>query len=194
MIQKDTESFLQNVALLVLDMQAGFLKVVSAQEKLIRRTAFAIETAGLFGMRTFFTEQSPDKLGHTEESLLNAAGLDSPDSAIVFPKNTFSALSVDSLCNQLTNHDIHHLLVCGLEVPICVYQTALSALELEMQVTLISDAIGGRREEDFPPVLSTLQDHGCYLLPSETIFYSLLSTAAHPAFRDMTALVKKYSQ
>ena len=34
---------------------------------------------------------------------------------------------------------------------------------------------------------------GCHVLPSETVFYSILHEADHPQFREFTSLVKKYS-
>ena len=194
MIPDDTESFLQNVALLVVDMQPAFLKSISDSEVLLRRTTFATEAASLFGLRTFFTEQSPDKLGHTHQSLLQASDVEGSETQIIFPKNAFSALASEPLVDQIRNHEIHHLLLCGIEIPICVYQTALSAMDMDLQITLLTDCIGGRRPEDFSPVLRTLDSCGCYLLPSETVFYSLLKTASHPAFRKMTALVKRYSR
>lgn len=194
MIPEDTESFLQNVALLVVDMQPVFLKSIPGSEVLLRRTTFAVETASLFGLRTFFTEQSPDKLGHTHQDLLDASEVEGSETQVIFPKNAFSALASEPLVNQIRNHDIHHLLLSGIEIPICIYQTALAAMDMDLQVTVLTDCIGGRRQEDFSPVLRTLDSCGCYLLPSETVFYSLLKTASHPAFREMTSLVKRYSR
>lgn len=193
MIPDDTESFLQNVALLVVDMQPTFLKVVPGSETLVKRISFAVEAASLFGLRIFFTEQSPEKLGHTHGGLLEASGMGGSETQSIFPKSAFSALAVEPLVAQLRLHEIHHLLLCGIEVPICVYQTALAAVDMDLQITLLTDCVGGRRPEDFPAVLSTLESCGCYLLPSETVFYSLLKTASHPAFRKMTSLVKQYS-
>lgn len=192
-IPEDTESFLRNVVLIVVDMQPGFLQAIPEHEALVRRTAFSIEGASLFGLRVLFTEQNPDKLGPTHPDLLRACGAAEGEPGVVFPKMAFSALALEPLMDELHQHEVNHILLAGIEVPICIYQTALSAVDVDIQVTLLSDCIGGRRHRDFPSVLSTLESCGCYHLPSETVFYSLLKTAAHPAFKQMTRLVKKYS-
>jgi len=185
-----------SAALLVLDMQPGFLKAVPGQQKLLSRTRFAVEAATLLDIRVFFTEQSPEKLGSTHPDLMEAAALESGGADRenrIFPKTCFSALDSKALASRLADDQIEHLLLAGIEAPICVYQTALSALENDFQITLLSDCIGGRRSEDLPPVFELLRTHGCYPLPSECVFYSILKTADHDAFRAMTALVKKYS-
>ena len=40
--------------------------------------------------------------------------------------------------------------------------------------------------------MDALARSGVHLLPSETIFYSLLHDAGHPFFKEFTKLVKKY--
>jgi nicotinamidase-related amidase len=192
-IPEDTESFLRNVVLLVVDMQPGFLKAIPHQELLLRRTAFAIEAANLFGLRTLFTEQNPQKLGHTHPLLIKACEVEGDESRIVFPKLAFNALAVEPLMEELHHHEVNHILLTGIETPICIYQTALAAIDIDIQITLLTDCVGGRRSEDAGPVLSTLESCGCYLLPSESVFYSLLKSASHPAFKELTRLVKFYS-
>ena len=85
-----------------------------------------------------------------------------------------------------------HLLICGLETPICVYQTAVDALKAGYKVTLLADCLGARRAGDAATVLAQLVHAGCQVLPAETVFYALLHEASHPYFRNYTKLVKKY--
>src|SRR5690606_1291286 len=111
----------------------------------------------------------------------------------IFPKTSFSALQAPGLREVLANAKIDHLILAGLETPICVYQTAIEATNDDFSVTLLSDCLGARRENDARAVLASLAQIGCHVLPSETVFYSILSDSEHPAFREYTALVKKYS-
>ena len=83
------------------------------------------------------------------------------------------------------------MLLAGIETSICIYQTALQALSANIGVTLLSDCISERRIEDRAPVLEQLLSMDAHVLPSETIFYSLLGSAEHPQFREFNKLVKE---
>jgi nicotinamidase-related amidase len=178
------------LALLIVDAQDVFLRALpAAGARLTRRCAFVAATAQLLKIPTAITEQVPAKLGPTHAEVLDAAGKGVP----VFGKNTFSALAADGLGEWLRKAGATHLLVAGLETPICVYLTVLDALADDFEVTVLSDATGGRRPEDFPPAHRLMESAGARLLPSETVFYSILRDATHPLFREFTALVKKYA-
>jgi nicotinamidase-related amidase len=79
------------------------------------------------------------------------------------------------------------------ETPVCVYQTAIDALRSGLQVTVLADCVGARRPDDAQVCLQALARAGAHLLPAETVFYSVLGSAEHPAFRAYTELVKRYA-
>jgi nicotinamidase-related amidase len=87
---------------------------------------------------------------------------------------------------------LERLVICGVETPVCVFQTAADALKGGLAVTVLSDCVGARREADARVCLDALARAGAEVLPSETLFYSLLGGAAHPFFRGYTELVKIY--
>jgi nicotinamidase-related amidase len=178
------------LALLLVDLQDAFLRALPAGgDSLARRCSFAAAAASLLGIPTAFTEQAPAKLGPTNPAIRAAANPDAP----AFAKTAFSAFGADALDPWLRSHDISHLLIAGLETPICIYLTALDALAADFEVTVLADATGGRRTEDFPLIFRQLESAGARLLPSETVFYSILRDAAHPRFRTFTTLVKQYA-
>jgi len=176
----------QHLGLLVVDMQDSFLKAIPGCDALVRRCCFATRAAELLGVAVAATEQLPAKLGGTTEALAGAWGAETP----IFEKSTFSALEADGLSRWIEANQIDHLLLAGIETSICIYQTALQALGEEIGVTLLSDCIAERRTEDRPAVLQQLLAMEAHVLPSETIFYSLLGDAGHPQFREFTQLVK----
>lgn len=179
---------LPGVLLLCVDAQPVFLKAVANGADLARRCSFAVEAAVRLGIEVAFTEQMPAKLGGTDSALLKLA----PDAA-VYAKNAFSVFGDDGIRDALRKRDIEHIILCGLETPVCIYQTALGALEAQLQVTVLTDAVGARRQVDAEVCLAALARSGVHLLPGETVFYSLLHDADHPFFRDFTKLVKKYA-
>jgi len=175
-----------HLGLILIDFQECFLKAMPERERLLKRTTFALKAAELLEVAVAATEQLPAKLGHTSEAL---SGVWSPNTP-VFEKSAFSAFDAVGLDRWIEANQIDHLLIAGIETSICVYQTALHALGEEIGVTLLSDCISERRAEDRAPVLEQLLTMEAHVLPSETIFYSLLGSADHPQFRKFTQLVK----
>jgi nicotinamidase-related amidase len=185
----DTFSPFSGALLLCVDLQPVFLGAVDNGAQLLRRCRFAVQAAKGLGIPVAFTEQVPQKLGGTAPELLKLA----PD-AKLFEKKTFSALADDGIRDAIRAMDVEHLIICGLETSICVYQTALDALDAQLQVTILSDVVSARRPEDAKVCLDALRARShVYVLPSETVFYSLLQDVKHPFFKTFTQLVKEYA-
>jgi nicotinamidase-related amidase len=175
--------------LLCVDMQPVFIGAIHEGMRVRRRCEFAIAAATGIGMPVAFTEQVPQKLGATAAELLELA-----PQAPVWNKNTFSALADEAVRGHvLRQREVQHLLICGIETPVCVYQTAIAALAEGLQVTVLSDAVGARRPDDARVCLDALSRSGAHVLPSESVFYSLLHDVGHPFFREYTRLVKRHS-
>ena len=173
--------------LLCIDLQPAFLAAIADSQRVHWRCSFALEAAKGLGLSVLFTEQVPEKLGHTAEDLL--ALCDGPE---VMGKDTFSIFGDKKIKAHLAEKGLKKLLICGIETPVCVYQTARDALKAGYHVTLLSDCLGARRAGDATAALAQLAHDGCQVLPAETVFYGLLHHARHPFFRPYTALVKKY--
>ncbi len=181
---------LEDTLLLCVDMQPKFVAAVVDGATIRRRCEFAVAAAIALGIPVAFTEQVPQKLGHTSPELIDLA-----PRAPIWPKNTFSAFADDGIREALTRQrDVQHILLCGIETPICVYQTAIAALASDLQVTVLSDAVGARRSEDARTCLEALARAGAHVLPTETVFYALLHDVTHPFFRTFTQLVKTYNE
>ena len=175
-------------ALIIIDVQEAFLETLPNPSAFLRRCCFACKAASLLEIPIVITEQAPEKLGYCHPAIIDSAPV-----AKVFPKETFSAMKLVELIQHLEESNVEHLIMAGLETPICVYQSAIEALRLNFNVTLLTDCISGRRPEDASTVLNYLgRESNCHLLPSESVFYSLLEDAHHPKFKDFTNLVKVF--
>jgi nicotinamidase-related amidase len=174
--------------LLCVDMQPVFLRAIADSASVTRRCSFAVAAAVGIGVPVGFTEQVPFKLGGTAPELLALA-----PQASVWGKNTFSAFADDGIRDALVRQrDVQHLILCGIETPVCVYQTAIAALADDLHVTVLSDAVGARRAADATACLGALARAGVHVLPAETVFYALLREVGHPFFRAYTQLVKSH--
>lgn len=174
--------------LLAIDLQPVFINAIHDPAGLVKRTSFALECARLFDLPVGFTEQVPGKLGGTDPELLRL----SPNPH-VFGKTTFSGIGDAGILDALRTLHVEHLIVCGLETSICVYLTAVDAINSGFQVTVLSDAVACRRPADGQICLDALTRAGACVLPAETVFYSIIGTATHPSFKAYTQLVKKYA-
>ena len=174
--------------LLVIDLQPALLNALADGARVLRRCVFAVEAARGLGLPILFTEQVPAKLGPTAPELL--AQVEQP---AVFAKDEFSALANDAVRTAVRASGATHLLLAGIETPVCVFQTARDALAAGLPATLLTDCVGGRRSEDAAAAQRHLARLGAELLPAETVFYALLQSARHPFFRAYTQLVKKYA-
>lgn len=177
----------EHLGLLLIDFQDVFLKEIPDRERLLKRSTFALKAAELLGVSVAVTEQIPEKLGATTEVLRSYWDVNT----LVFDKSAFSAFEAEGLNRWIESKQIDHLLLAGIETSICIYQTALQALSADIGVTLLSDCISERRLEDRAPVLEQLLSMDAHILPSETIYYSLLGSAEHPKFREFNELVKE---
>ena len=169
----------------VMDMQDSLLQVIKNNEQLQSSIILQLQIFNLLNVKQCLTEQVPSKLGATNADILNV------DSGFqVFPKNTFSAFGCEDFVRWVKENDIRHLFVSGIETSICIYQTCLSALRENLEVTVISDCIGARRSSDGSITLSQLATFGCHVIPLETVAYSMLESSHHPEFRFVSKLIR----
>ena len=183
-------NFADGALLLCLDMQPVFLRAVANSGEVLRRCQFAVSAARELGIPVAFTEQVPQKLGATDPTLLSLA-----QAPTVHAKEAFSAHAclLPSRTTPGDNKGLGHLIICGVETPVCVFQTAVGALQSGIPVTVLADCVGARREADARVCLDALARAGAQVLPAETVYYSILGGARHPSFRAYTELVKKYA-
>ena len=175
--------------LLCVDMQPVFVRAIFDGEKVQRRCAFAATVAARLSLPIILTEQVPGKLGATATPLTEAA-----PSASVYSKRTFSAFADERIRDAIIKESsVEHILLCGIETPICVYQTAIAALGHGLEVTVLSDCVGARRSDDAQTCLEALARAGAHILPSETVFYAVLGDVGHPFFKEYTQLVKAFA-
>ena len=174
--------------LLCIDLQPVFLRAMAESETIQRRCAFAIQSATGLEIPIVFTEQVPQKLGGTSPALTGLAA-----APIVLAKTTFSALADPVIRDAILSRKPEHVLICGIETSVCVHQTALDALAAGLEVTLLSDCVGARRPDDARMCIDALIRAGVNVLPSETVFYSLLRDVNHAFFKRYTQLVKAHA-
>ena len=175
----------KNTGAIIMDMQASLLDAISNGVELIESNFLQIQLLQILGVPICFSEQFPSKLGETVSKLK-----DFDHDLPIFEKNTFSAFGAESFIVWLDKNDIKHLIISGIETPICIYQTCVDALRLNIKVTLLSDCTGGRRVHDIQNAISQLRSFGCCVVSLETVIYSIMKDSSHSGFREVSRLVR----
>jgi nicotinamidase-related amidase len=85
---------------------------------------------------------------------------------------------------------VHTLLLCGVESHICVWQTAVGAIQEGYEVQVVADAISSRTPENDAYGKQRLREIGAVLAPAEMIIYDFLQKAGTPAFKAMLPYLK----
>jgi nicotinamidase-related amidase len=171
----------ENTALLFIDFQARLMRVIDGADDVIANAKRLLDAAALLGVPTLFTEQNPKGLGATVESL-------TPPTAAVITKMSFDACGADGFMAGLGGKP--DILVAGCEAHVCVLQTVLSLIGAGRRVFVARDAIGSRRGESKETAIRRMERHGAEIVTTEMAIFEWLGTAAHPRFREASALVK----
>lgn len=173
----------KGIAALVMDAQPRLLASIKRSESLIQTLEIYAETMKILGVPVILTEQVPSKLGNTVEVI-------SQHESVTFSKNSFSAFGDSLFCKWVEQNEISHMLLGGIETSICIYLTAMEARRRNIEVTILSDCVSGRRKKDGEYAMNELMNAGVHMLGLETILYSLLRSSEHAAFKDITNLIR----
>lgn len=107
-------------------------------------------------------------------------------------KNEFNGLvnpQVRQMLDELPS-SVDTLLLCGVESHICIYQTAMGALQAGYDVRVVADGISSRTLDNDRYGKQRLRELGAILAPAEMIIYELLQKAGTPEFKAMLPYLK----
>jgi len=173
---------------LVMDLQERLIANIGGKDCLMESNVMWVKICRLLNIQTIITEQVPEKLGPTVPGLLEIG-----HGAPVISKNSFSAFGNPGFIEELNKSGASHLFLSGVETSICVYLTALDALQGGLKVTILNDCVAGRRVQDSTVALSQLRTLGASVIPLETATYSFLKDAEHREFKSVSALIRERS-
>ncbi|MGB6007486.1 isochorismatase family protein [Castellaniella sp.] len=168
--------------LLIVDMQEKLLPAIQDTDALRGRVARFAQAARLLSVPVWATEHWPQKIGPTHTDL-------APHIDRVVAKTHFNACREAVFLRQWPAGRTRVLLT-GTEAHICVLQTGLGLAQAGYEPVLVTDGIGSRHPSDRAAACERWRRYGLETVTSEMALYEWLETPAHPAFRDVLALVK----
>jgi len=169
-------------AVLIIDVQEKLLPVVSEPEALVERTKLLISGAQILKVPVLYTEQYPQGLGNTVESLRSDGS--------VYEKRMFSCRECGELLGYFNKNGIRNVVIAGIEAHICVLQSALDCMANGFNVHVVVDAISSRRSQDQEIAIKRMEMAGVTLTTAESTLFQWCETAQHDQFKAISNLVK----
>ncbi len=172
-------------ALILIDLQTRLAPAIHGIDDILTSARALLEGARTLEVPFAFTEHYPSGLGRTDPSLLE----DVPQ-ATVFEKIHFDATLASGLKGWVGDCRRDHLLIAGTETHVCVLQTALGLKALGLEVSIIADAVGSRRDEDRQVALRRMERAGIGMVTTEMVLFEWLERGDTPAFKGMIGAIR----
>ncbi len=150
--------------LVVIDVQAKLLPGVHEQQRLVDNCKWLTRLAGLMEVPVIGSEQYPQGLGHTEESLRERVGADK-----LYGKAHFACIDDPEFGSAFRELDRKQAILCGMESQACVMQSALRLLEEGYEVFVVADSISARNPFDTEIALRRMEKEGVKLITREMV-------------------------
>lgn len=174
-----------NCIMLIIDVQEKLLNAVFNRDLVAQRAEVMAKAANILNVPIIITEQYPQGLGKTIESIKSSI-----DNNKVFEKTSFSALDNEDVFDAIKSQDKTDVILFGIETHICVSQTANALIELGYEVSVISDACGSRDEAEYLAGLSRMKENGAHIITAEIALFEWLRSSKHPNFKEIQRLIK----
>lgn len=173
--------------LIVIDMQERLVPAMQAPARTIRNARVLITAAEALGVPVLLTEQYPQGLGPTVPELARAA---SGARAAILPKMHFSCMEDAGFAAAFKATGRRQAVIAGMEAHICVMQTAVSLMEQDYEVFVVTDATSSRTLESEKACLDRLQACGAGIVTTEMVVFEWLGRAGTPEFKALLPLIK----
>jgi nicotinamidase-related amidase len=177
----------QRCCLMIVDPQERLMAAIYKAERVVRHASLLIHCAKILEIPVLATTQYKKGLGpfvpELEELLSDVPCIDK----IEF--NGFANSAVGNMVNSLPK-TVDTILLAGAEAHICIFQTAMGALQAGFQPWIAADAVSSREKRNAELALNRMQALGMTVGPTEMAVYELLQKAGSPAFKAMLPHLK----
>lgn len=175
---------LDNVMAIAVDFQEKLVPAMHDKENLIARTEILLKGLKALNIPIITTQQYTQGLGMTVPEIRAVLGEE------YFDKKAFSCYKDINILEKIKEAGKQFIIICGIETHICVMQTCIDFLDAGFIPILITDCTSSRKESDKDISLVRLANHGTIFSTSESILFELMGSATHPAFKEISKLIK----
>lgn len=165
--------------LLVVDIQGKLVPAVYESEQMINNCRWLIEVAKELQIPILTSEQYPQGLGHTIDSLKAIL-----PSETVMEKVYFSC-ATESQCRAMIQ-PYSQVIIIGMESHVCVLQTALELKQQNHEVFVVADCVSSRSLQDKELALARFRQNGVEVVSREMVAFEWMQKAATDSFRHIS--------
>ena len=172
-----------DTALVVVDVQEKLIPLIGGASRIVWNIERLLEGAEILGLPAVGTEQYPEGLGATIESVASRL-------ADKHEKLAFSAAECAPFAS-LRAQGVFRVLLVGIETHVCVQQTALDLMASGFRVYVAVDATGARSDVDRDVALRRMETTGVTLTTTEAALFEWCKVAGTPEFKRISQLVRQ---
>lgn len=165
--------------LLVIDLQTRLQPMIDQGATVLGNCEALIRAAGRLAVPCVISEQYPQGLGGTVETIKAVAA-----HASFVEKTHFSCVAEGCLGDTAINARAQ-VIVCGTEAHVCVQQTVLELLDAGKTVFVVADAVGSRAPDNKTLALERMRVAGAQIVSREMVLFEWLRKAATEEFREI---------
>lgn len=171
--------------LVVIDVQEKLAPLMHEKDTLLKNVQVLIQAAQFLDIPILWTEQLPDKIGLTVESIRRLMPTQKP-----IVKKGFGCGGEKQFVDALAATRRREVIVTGIETHVCVYQTVAQLLESRYAVQVVADAVSSRALSNKDIGLGKMQSLGADITSTEMVLFELLKTAEHAQFKGILELIR----
>ncbi len=175
----------KNSMAVVVDIQQKLMLYINEHEQLIKNLEILIDGLNLLKVPFILHEQYPKGLGKTIPQVKSRLEELEP-----IEKTSFSCLGSEQSKNQILNSKKKIAIVFGTETHICVLQTCLDLLAYDMQVVLVADCSGSRKDLDHQMAIKRLEKAGVIITTYESLLFEICESSENSKFKELSSLIK----
>jgi nicotinamidase-related amidase len=175
----------ERTALIVVDIQGKIARAMHDHETLIDDIEKLVRGAQALEIPIILTEQNPEGLGPTIPEISGLLASIEP-----VRKLCFNCCENERFLQELEKLNRRQLLLAGIEMHVCVYQTAAALLDAGYEVQVVADAVSSRTPQNKEIGLGKVREAGGSVTSVETALFELLRVAAGDKFKKILKIVK----
>ncbi len=171
--------------LIVTDIQGKLASLMDERESLFRNAAILIEGMKILNAPILWIEQHPRGLGPTVPEIASRL-----EGLAPLPKQTFSSMRNAAILAEFKRLNRRQAILIGIETHVCVYQTAMDLIAMDVEVHVPEDAVSSRIARNRRIGLDMIARAGGHPTSVETALFEMLGIAEGNEFKRIIQLVK----
>lgn len=175
----------ENTIGLIIDIQERLFPAMVEKEILLKNCRILIQGLIELEIPLVLTQQYTKGLGETIQEIKSVI----PGFSFI-EKRDFSCCDETAVIEKLKELKAKNIIICGIELHVCVLQTAVDLKEAAFNPVVVMDCVSSRTIENIELSKERFRHEGILMTSYESVLFELTRSSAAPEFRTISKLVK----